>query len=93
MTTKTTYKIIAPLRSSFVFSIEAEKGLTHNEICNLVSRDDLSGCIPIIDWGVIKDSWNDDWNAAYSLDGRNVHPWDATSIEDEEGNELAKEGN
>ena len=80
----------APLRSSFVFCIEAEEGLTHNEICNLVSRDDLSKCEPIIDWGVIKDSWNDDWNAAYSLE-RNVHPWDATYIEDESGNEIEKE--
>ena len=94
MTTKTTYKIIAPLRSSFVFSIEAEKGLTHNEICNLVSNEDLSGCDPVIEWSEVKDSWYNEWNAccqserSFAENPTYLDPWEATCIEDEEGNEV-----
>ena len=90
MTKKITYTLTAPLRSSFVFSIEAEEGLDRDEICNLVSRDDLANASPQIDWGDLKSSWEEDWNAATHIKG-NVHPWDATYIEDESGNEIEKE--
>ena len=43
-----------------------------------------------IDWGDIKSSWEEDWNAATHIKG-NVHPWDATYIEDESRNEIEKE--
>ena len=38
---KTTYQLTAPLRSSFTFTVEAEEGLTHRQICELVSYQDL----------------------------------------------------
>jgi len=90
MTKKTTYILNAPLRSSFVFCIDAEEGLTHKEICNLVSRDDLANADIMVDWSDVKSSWEEDWNAATHIKG-NVHPWDATYIEDESGNEIEKE--
>tara|TARA_A100001388_G_scaffold267625_1_gene241954 strand:+ start:320 stop:613 length:294 start_codon:yes stop_codon:yes gene_type:complete len=86
MTNRITYQLTAPLRSSFTFTVEAEEGLTHRQICDLVSKDDLMNLSLNTDWGDIKDSWWDAWNAAYQSGSsfkqnpRYVDAWDATEI-------------
>lgn len=75
---KTTYKITAPFRSSMTFTLEAEEGLTHKEICERVTHENLEGAV--INWEAIEDSWFDDWNAAYRKESGYVHPWDCTAI-------------
>lgn len=86
MTNRITYQLTAPLRSSFTFTVEAEEGLTHRQICDLVSKDDLMNLSLNTDWGDVKDSWWDAWNAAYQSGSsfkqnpRYVDAWDATEI-------------
>ena len=86
MTNRITYQLTAPLRSSFTFTVEAEEGLTHRQICDLVSKDDLMNLSLNTDWGDVKDSWWDAWNAAYQSGSsfkqnpKYVDAWDATEI-------------
>ena len=86
MTNRITYQLTAPLRSSFTFTVEAEEGLTHRQICDLVSKDDLMNLSLNTDWGDVKDSWWDPWNASYQSGSsfkqnpRYVDAWDATEI-------------
>ena len=86
MPNKVTYQLTAPLRSSFTFTVEAEEGLTHRQICELVSYEDLGNSTPNTDWYDVKESWNDPWNAAFQsgscfkLKPRYVDAWDATEI-------------
>ena len=86
MTNRITYQLTAPLRSSFTFTVEAEEGLTHRQICDLVSKDDLMNLSLNTDWGDVKDSWWDAWNAAYQSGSsfkqnpRYVDAWDANEI-------------
>jgi len=75
---KTTYKITAPYRSSMTFFIEAEEGLTHKEICERVTHENLESAE--VNWECIEDSWFDDWNASYRKESRYVSPWDCTAI-------------
>ena len=75
----TTYKVFAPLRCTMVFHVEAPKGSTHNEICNLVRREDLQDAELIEEWDDVKNSWNEDWY----LDS--VRPHDLVFIQDDWG--------
>jgi len=88
---KVTYKFIAPYRSSMVFYLEAEKGLTHNELCNLVTSEELVDAEIVEDWDFVSESWYTDWNASCAKEPKYLHPFDATCIEDPDGNEVSPE--
>ena len=72
------YKVTAPYRSSMTFFINAEDGLTHQEVCERVTHEDLENAV--VNWECIEDSWFDDWNASYRTEPRYVSPWDCTAI-------------
>ena len=83
---KTTYQLTAPLRSSFTFTVEAEEGLTHRQICELVSYQDLGNSLPNTDWDDVKESCNNSWNAStqsgssFTKNPQYVDAWDVTQI-------------
>ena len=78
MPKKVSYKLTAPYRASMTCLINAEDGLTHKEVCERVTHDDLAHAV--VNWECIEDSWFDDWNASYRTEPRYVSPWDCTAI-------------
>ena len=77
MPNKVRYELTAPYRSSMTFFIEAEEGLTHQEVCERVTDEDLENAE--VNWECIDDSWYDDWNASCRVD-LDMSAWDCTAI-------------
>ena len=78
MPNKVRYELTAPYRSSMTFFIEAEEGLTHQEVCERVTDEDLENAE--VNWECLDDSWYDYWNASYRAGLRYVSAWDCTAI-------------
>ena len=91
--TLTTYTVTAPFRTRMEFKVEAEKGLSHQEICNLVENEHLKEASIMEDEKERIWSWEavveEKYHFAYGDFW--VHPNEMTVIEDMEGNNVVRE--
>ena len=54
---KTQFQIVIPVITSMTVTIDGEVGMTKEQICDAITRDDLGNCDGEMTWDDMKDAW------------------------------------